>query len=170
MAGPVYRAGQFLAALRAQPLDDTELDLVQAYLPPRALTLFRTMPTADQRHSLMILQGLLAQGYRDLPLLQAALLHDSAKQEIGLAYRTLVILLNAVSPRLLPRLARSDPLSWRYPLYLSLRHPSLGADAAEQAGADHLAVQLIREHQSPGPEEGPLAVWHRALKALDDEN
>ena len=130
------------------------------------------MRVSDQRHSLTILQGLLAQGWTDLPLMQAALLHDQAKARIGLWARTLVILLNAFEKSWLPSLASPNPRSWRYPLYLSLHHPELGAEAAERAGLDPRAVSLIRQHQSPPArrEGDELSAWQHALKALDDQN
>jgi hypothetical protein len=181
MSGPLYRARQFFAAAFAWRLDEEELKLARQYLPERAFGLFQTMPLGDQRHSLTILRALLGRGYRGAPLLQAALLHDVAKARIGLWHRTAVILLNAVSKNLLPRLASPDPRSWRYPFYLSLRHPELGAEAAAQVGLDPRAVTLIRKHQSPlpahskgleqaRPAEPDLTEWQRVLKAIDDQN
>ncbi len=173
MSASIYRARQFFAALSARGLNEGEKGLVAKYLPPEAFELFQTMPVGDQRHSLIILQGLLAQGYRDPPLLQAALLHDVAKRRVRLWHRTAVILLNAASKQLLPRLASPDPSSWRYPFYLSLHHPELGAVQAAQAGLDPRAVTLIRQHQSPLAatlDGSDLARWQHALKALDDQN
>jgi hypothetical protein len=173
VAGALYRVRQFFAAVRARPPDAVELDLARRYLPPGAFELFQTMPASDRRHSLTILQGLLAQGYADLPLLQAALLHDVAKAQLGLGARAAMILLNATSTRLLPRLAFGNPRSWRYTFFLSLHHPELGAAAAERAGLDPRAVTLIRRHQAPlagGTDGDELGRWQRALKSLDDQN
>jgi hypothetical protein len=181
MSGPLYRARQFFEAVFAWRLDEDELRLAREYLPNRAFELFQTMPLGDQRHSLTILRTLLAQGYREAPLLQAALLHDVAKARVGLWHRTVVILLNAVSKNLLPRLASPDPRSWRYPFYLSQHHPELGAEAAARVGIDPLAATLIRQHQLPlpphsndhepaRPAERDLTEWRRVLKAIDDQN
>ena len=173
MGGPLYRVRQFFSAVRASRLNDSELNLVHHYLPEGAFELFQSMRVSDQRHSLTILKGLLAQGYDDLPLLQAALLHDVAKARVGLAPRTVVILLNAASRQLLPRLASANPRSWRYPFYLNLHHPELGAEAAARAGIDPRAVLLIQRHQSPPPVASSgdeLVQWQSALKALDDQN
>lgn len=175
MSGPLYRARQFFAAALAWQLDEDEARLAHKYLPDPAFELFQTMPAGDQRHSLTILRTLLAQGYSEAPLLQAALLHDVAKARIGLGHRTAVILLNAVSKGLLPRLASPDPRSWRYPFYLSLCHPELGAQAGMRVGLDPRAVTLIRQHQSPLPadsagSEPVLVEWQRTLKAIDDRN
>lgn len=173
MAGALYRVRQFFAALRARAPDPAELDLARQYLSPGAFELFQTMRVSDQRHSLTIVQGLLAQGYTDLPLLQAALLHDVAKAQLGLGARTVVILLNATSKRLLSRLALANPRSWRYPFYISLHHPELGAEAAAHVGLDPRAVILIRRHQRPlgtDSDGHELGRWQYALKALDDQN
>ncbi len=173
MTDPLYRARQFLNALRARPVDGQGLELARRYLPPRAAALFEAMSPADQAHSLAVLQALLDRGYRDRPLLQAALLHDVAKARIGIWHRTAVILLNAVSPDLVRRAASPDEQSWRYPFYLSVHHPALGAELAERAGLDPGAVLLIRRHQDPLPADGPddeQKTWQKALKAVDDRN
>ena len=180
MPGPLYRVRQFVAAFRARPLDGEEWRLVRENLPgPAAVDLFKTMPPGDRRHAVNILQGLVARGYNAPPLLQAALLHDVAKNRLGLVHRSAVVLLNAVSRRLLPRLASADPTSWRYPFYLSLAHAELGARAAEKAGVDPRAVIIIRQHQDgqgmaqAAPEDAAaveLQEWQQALKSLDDRN
>jgi hypothetical protein len=180
MIGPLYRASQFFKAAFPWQIGEDELRLARHYLPDRAFALFQTMPLGDQRHSLRILHTLLARGYRATPLLQAALLHDVAKAHVGLGHRTTVILLNAFSKSLLPRFASPDKRSWRYPFYLSLHHPDLGAEAAAQVGLDPRAVTLIRNHQSPlrphhdpreksRHEEPDLTEWQRVLKAIDDQ-
>ncbi len=179
MPGLLYRVRQLMSAVRAWPLDPADLDLVRQYLPPRGVELYQSMPRGDQRHSLTILRGLLAQGHTELPLLQAALLHDVAKARVGLWHRSIVVVANVISPSLLPRLASANPGSWRYPLYLSLHHPELGALAAERAGLAPHAVMLIRRHQGKlppiaadraAPEQRMLDEWQQALKTLDDQN
>jgi hypothetical protein len=180
MVAPLYRAGQFFAAAFAWRLDEGETKLARHYLPDSAFALFQTMPLGDQRHSLTILHALLARGYRATPLLQAALLHDVAKARVGLWHRSAVILLSSFSKNLLPRVASPDSHSWRYPFYLSLHHPELGAQAAAMVGLDPRAVTLIRNHQSPLPAhhgghhparyaEPDLIEWQRVLKLIDDQ-
>lgn len=148
---------------------------MRTVLPPEAAALYQTMPLGDQRHSLKLFDALLTQGYDAHPLLQAALLHDVAKRKVGLGYRTAVILLNKVSPTALRRIATANIRSWRYPFYLSLHHPALGAELAAAVGASDHAVTLIRAHQEQAPlftgaDATALCEWHRALKALDDVN
>lgn len=172
MPGLFYRAQQFVRAVRTPPLSPTEEKRVHDFLGDRAFALYQTMPRGDQRHALTIFDGLTAQGYRDRPLLEAALLHDVAKRNLGLGYRTGVILLNKVSPDALARVARANPNDWRYPFYVSLHHPEMGAQLAAQAGITEPTLALIRAHQSTLPQfqDAQLGEWQRALKALDDVN
>ncbi len=167
-----YRVQQFWSAARAQPLGPADLRLVSDHLPRAAVELFQTMPLGDQRHSLTVARALLAQGYRQRPLLQAALLHDVAKARVGLAHRTVVVVSNAISKKLVPRLASPNFKSWRYPFYLSWHHPELGAEAAARTGVDARALTLIRQHQSPlsATADTEMSEWRRALKLVDDQN
>jgi hypothetical protein len=171
----LYRVRQFFDAARAAPLEDSEIRRIRPVLNDAALELFQSMPPGDRRHSLRIFDELSARGHRARPLLQAALLHDVAKRRVGLAHRTAVILLNALAPALLPRVASASPSSWRYPLHLSLVHPARGAELAARAGVDAAAVELIRHHQDSAPRfSGPnaalLSEWHTTLKSLDDSS
>lgn len=175
MSDPLYRVRQFLHSARAMPLTGAEVERVCAVLKDDALALYQTMSAGDQRHSLNILNELSARGHTASPLLQAALLHDVAKRDVGLVYRAGVIVFNKVSPRAVSRLASANPRSWRYPFYLALHHPKLGAELAARAGVQEYALALIRAHQDKapifqGPEAARLALWHDALKALDDVN
>jgi hypothetical protein len=173
MNDPLYRVRQFLRAAHAAPLSAQENERVRAILNEQALALYQSMPMGDQRHSLAILDALESQGHTALPLLQAALLHDVAKRNVGLVHRTGVILLNKLSPGALRTIASDNPQSWRYPFYLSLNHPDLGAAWAAEAGVEHDTIALIRAHQEHNPVfQGPCApqlqAWHRELKQLDD--
>lgn len=172
MSGLLYRIRQFLRAWNALPLTVEEKQRVRAILNDAAFELYQTMSLGDQRHALALLDGLLAQGYRARPLLEAALLHDVAKREVGLGYRTGVILMNKFSPTALARVARADPRDWHYPFYVSLHHPELGAALAAQAGITEPTLTLIRMHQMTTLpfHDAELCEWHRALKTLDDVN
>lgn len=175
---PLYRVRQFFSAAHATPLTGQESERVRAVLNDEGFALYQSMPLGDQRHSLKILDALLAQGYTARPLLQAALLHDVAKRRVGLGYRTGVILLNKFAPGGVARLASAAPRSWRYPFYVSLHHPELGAQLAAQVGLEAGALELIRSHQENAPTfkltfhelEPKLHEWHTALKQLDDVN
>jgi hypothetical protein len=178
-----YRVRQFINALGAyiRPLTPGERAEAQAWLPESAWPLFDAMPRNDQHHSLMVLNSLRIAGYHDRGLLQAALLHDAAKNGGGitLLHRATFVLLKIARPGWPARLAqepmpaRSSP---RYPFWVYASHPRLGAEMAAAAGCDPLAVMLIHRHQeSTGGAEGQggrgdVALLLTALQAADDEN
>jgi hypothetical protein len=167
-----YRARQFLRAATARK-DPSGLDEVRRLLPPQAMQLFEAMPLHDQRHSLAVYDALRARGQTHPALLQAALLHDSAKAGVvRLWHRVAIVLLNALAPGIGARLGLQNPRSWRYPFYVSRHHAELGADRAAQAGVDPLAVELIRSHSVHGSNRGPGVPGEllAALQAVDDQN
>jgi HD-like signal output (HDOD) protein len=175
MGDPFYRARQFWRAARAVPLSRQEIERVRTVLNEDALALYQTMPPGDLHHALDIHDALVGQGYTATPLLQAALLHDVAKRQVGLAHRTGVILLNKLSPDALKRAASADTRSWRFPFHVSLHHPEIGAALAAHAGVDERALELIRAHQErtylfTGEHAAQLREWHALLQALDDVN
>lgn len=170
-----YRAGQLLMSLRPQVAAE-EAALVESVLGPAA-PLFWRMAPRDQRHSLNVAQALQREGHRHPDLLTAALLHDVGKtvhegRRLRLRHRVVIVLLNALHPGLVLRLASSDPRSWRYPYYVHLHHPAQSAALAEAAGCSPLAVELIRRHQeklaaAPCSEADRLLAL---LQAADDVN
>lgn len=172
MSGLRYRFRQFFSAANAAPLTAEENARVRANLSAPAFELYQTMPRGDQRHALAILDALVAQGHTERPLLQAALLHDVAKRNLGLGYRTSVVILNKISASLLARAASAHENDWRHPFYISLHHPELGAELAARAGVTEPALALIRAHQTATPQfqDAALNEWHHALKTLDDVN
>src|SRR5437660_5792779 len=103
-----YRLGQvreqlgFIAPLTAQDYKE-----VAALLPTAgALSLFRTMSPADQRHSLRVCRKLLARGCKDKDMLAAALLHDVGKAQGRVPFwtRPAIVLGKKLVPHLLTRL------------------------------------------------------------------
>lgn len=149
-----------------------ERALVARVLPAPAAALFHRMPRQDQRHGLDVLYGLQARGEDAPELLAAALLHDIGKAEgIRIWHRGAVVLLQALCPRWLQRLASPDPTTWGHPFWLQLHHPQRGAELAEAAGCAAATVELVRHHQEA--EEASLALplnrWLAALQAVDDE-
>jgi len=159
----VHRVGQFVGHLTARVRPD-EAALAHRILPPPAAALFDTMPVADRRHGLDVAQRLLARGLDDPDLLAAALLHDAAKGPgMRLWHRVAGVLLEAVAPRLLARLARPDVRSWRHGLHLYLHHEPMSADAAHVAGCSERAAAFIRG--TSGEADAALA---RALHDADE--
>jgi len=140
------------------------MELARRVLPDTAWPLFAAMPVADQRHALDVAARLEAAGQRDPDLLAAALLHDAAKGDrMRLWHRVAGVLLQAIAPRGLARLASSDARSWRYPFHLYLHHAALSADAALAAGCGPRVAAFIRGSSEPA--DAPLAA---ALRRADD--
>ena len=159
----MHRVGQFVAHVRAR-VDPSEEALVERVLPPSAQALFREMPVADRRHGLDVAHRLLASGHDDHDLLAAALLHDAGKgHRLRLWHRVAGVLLEAIAPATLRRLARSDPRSWRYPFHLYLHHEAISAQMAVSAGCEPRTGSFIRGQ----PREADAAL-QAALKAADD--
>ncbi len=176
----VYRVRQFTGAVAAyaRPLTADERREAHAVLPAAARSLFDHMPANDQRHSLEVLRAVQAAGQSHPALLQAALLHDAAKDAGGitLLHRVAVVLIRIVRPRWLAQWAerpappRSD---LRYPFWTHVNHPRLGAELAAAVGCEPLAVDLIERHQAHPPAAVGDALADAllaALQAADDDN
>lgn len=162
-----YRVRQFWHALRA-PLDPGVPQEALAWLTPGELALFQAMSPAGRRHGAAVARTLLAWGYRERPLLAAALLHDVGKEgepRLRLWHRVAIVLLSAFWPQALPWLARHP---WGGAFRAHLTHAEVGAQKAREAGADPLTVDLIRRHHEPP--EGPAASLHAALWQADELN
>ena len=148
----MYRFRQFLDALTTRSGEDEEGELA-ILLTPSQRELFSKMAPADRRHSINVWRTLLQKGDDDPDLLVAALLHDVGKSagHIGLWQRTLIVLLQRRSPRLLDWLARdSNPNPapwWRRGFVVNRLHPEVGARWAAEAGCAPTTVALIRRHQ-----------------------
>jgi hypothetical protein len=164
------RVGQFFAALDARrrpPADGPARRVLSGEL----FELFTRMSPEDRRHGLEVLSILESDGETDVPLLQAALLHDVGKAEagVGLPHRILRVLLARRFPRVWAWLA-GWPTGWRRPFWVVTHHPERGAIWVETRGADPAVVELIRYHESPAPGEWagtPLGRWHEALGRAD---
>jgi hypothetical protein len=141
-----------------------EMALAHRILPGAAASLFDRMPVADRRHAMDVVHRLLAAGHDDRDLLVAALLHDAAKgSRMRLWHRIAGVLLEALAPSLLLRLASPDTRSWRHPFHLYLHHAELSAGIARAAGCSERAAAFIR-----GLPAEPDAHLGRALEAADD--
>ena len=159
----MHRVGQFIGHLKARVGPDEEAR-AQLLLPEAAWPLFLGMPIADRRHALDVTARLLGAGQADPDLLAAAMLHDAAKGErMRLWHRVAGVLLHAVAPRALARLATPDSRSWRYPFHLYLHHAALSADAAMGAGCSARTGGFIRGTAAPA--DASLAA---ALRRADD--
>lgn len=165
----MYRVRQFLQALAARVRPE-EWAVVEEILTPAQRALFAAMPDRDQRHGIEVLHALRQRGTGHPALWQAALLHDVGKAgALCLWHRVAVVLLERFTPGLLSCLAADRPGSWRYPFYVHLHHPWLGAARVQAAGGEPLVVRLIASHHQPatertGNEERELLV---ALQSVD---
>ncbi len=162
-ARAAYRWRQFLGALRPR-LDEDDRLLVAQRLSPALQRLFYSMTLRDQRHALDVARTLVADGESDDSLVQAALLHDVGKGRLRLWHRVAFVILRAVWPGLLARIASPGVGGWRAPFDRLLRHGELGAQRLEEAGASGETVRLVRYHGNTELPDERLA----RLRAADD--
>ncbi len=140
----MHRVGQLVAHVRAR-VEPEEEALVHRILSERGVALFESMPVADRRHGIDVAERLLRSGQDDGDLLAAALLHDAAKgHRMRLWHRVAGVLLEALAPSLLRRVASPDPTSWRHPFHLYLHHQPMSADLAAGAGLAPRVGAFIR--------------------------
>jgi len=153
-----YRISQFFS--RLNPAGPADTEAIEAFLSQGQVPLFRSLPVDEQRHALAVLTRLEESGKIELLLAQAALFHDAGKAIRGKSagpvappvriwHRVALVLLDAVSPELVKRVARDRPDDWRYPLYVLAFHAELGAELAQRAGLEAAAVDLVRLHHTP---------------------
>jgi hypothetical protein len=155
------RVAQFIGHLTAR-VGAEEESLAWRVLPGAARPLFAAMPVADRRHAIDVARHLLAAGHDDDELLAAALLHDAAKgHRLRLWHRVGGVLLEALAPSLLHRMASADPASRGYPWHLYLHHDALSAQAALAAGCSPRTADLIRGEAADRDAQA-------ALKAADE--
>ena len=169
---PWYRVQQFIRGLRRH--DSVEEATLTPHLTDAQIALFRSIPASDQQHALAVLRALRAAGNDESALVQAALLHDVGKvspsvgregeSRVRLWHRVVQVLLEAVHPEWIHRLADDVPGSWRYPFFVLLHHAERGAEWAAEAGTDRLAVALIYWHHT-APEQSDLDAEGRSLLA-----
>lgn len=158
----LHRVGQFIGHLTAR-VDPDEVAPIRTMLTTDAVQLFESLSTADRRHGLDVMGRLTAAGHDDPELLAAALLHDAAKgSRMRLWHRVGGVLLEALAPGLLRRLASPDPESRRYPYHLYLHHAELSAALALKAGCGERTAAFIRGRPAAGD-----AAAAAALRAAD---
>lgn len=170
-----YRSSQFFKAVGARVTDEDRALVGSVLTTPAQRALFDGMSGADQRHALALLRTLRAEGHDHPALTQAALLHDVAKSDVGVTvfHRAAVVLLQALRPAWLAWLMRdAEGSTWRRPFARYVAHAAIGADWAEAAGCDPLAVSIIRRHQSPPPPSTDALEDQllRLLQTADDQN
>ncbi|MSQ41979.1 MAG: hypothetical protein EXR65_02955 [Dehalococcoidia bacterium] len=145
-----YRAGQFLRSLRPRltPGDAAE---VRRLLSPSQLRLFLQMEPHDRRQAVDVMLWL--QHHVDpapaSDLLVAGLLHDAGKGSLRRGDRVRFVLLHALSPRLVKRLASERGPRWRRALWSLWHHARLGAELLAAAGTRPAVVDIVARHTLP---------------------
>jgi len=162
-----YRLGQAQQQLGfVAPLSQEDRHEVQSWLSAPAQSLFFTMSTADQQHSLRVCRGLQARGCVETDMLAAALLHDvgKARGRVPFWTRPALVLSKLCAPRLLARLVVAPDVlehallpAWRRSLSYAWWHAEVGANLAATAGLSAQTVLYIRTHHQP---DGPAAALH----------
>jgi len=166
MGSALHRVGQFWrhASAQVSPVESANAERI---LGPELASLFFHLPVNDQRHGLDVLETVTQRDAEPGRLLQqAALLHDVGKSGAGLSVidRSLIVLLEALSPRLLAALLRVRPaFARRYATYAD--HARIGADRLRAAGAAELAG-IVAEHHAAHP----VSEVTRRLQRADKRN
>ena len=160
---PLYRTRQFFGAFRPR-LQADERAAAAAFLGDRLWSLFESMNTRDQRHSIDTFRLLKGQGCVDSDLLSAALLHDVGKGRLAgarvrLWHRVVYVLLAAGAPPLYRRLTNG-----RGGLANLRHHAERGAVVAEALGVGAATVELIRRHHEDDIADERLGM----LRAADE--
>jgi hypothetical protein len=161
LARALYRSRQFFRSVRASICDKERAEVARR-LNPEQQRLFYAMTARDQRHCLDVFHTLQHDDHSDPDLLMAALLHDVGKGPVRLWHRVAYVLIRAVSPRLLRRLASDSGSGWRRSLASFSEHSQRGAALVEATGAPEAVVTLVRLHSGDGSDSDPRAAILRA--------
>lgn len=165
-----YRVGQFIRGFRTA-VDPEEARQISALLSEAELQLFLAMRPRDRRHAVETMRNAarLAAEQGATPsedLLVASLLHDVGKGQIRVQDRVLYVILRAISPALVDRVATAEGGRWRLALWQLRHHASVGAALLEGAGSTPRVVELTAVHHGdPEPGEDVELGW---LLAADD--
>lgn len=166
-----YRVGQVLGGFRTA-VDPEDARRIVALLSEAELQLFLSMRPRDRRHGAETLRHAerLSADQPAAPsreLLIAALLHDVGKGPLRVEDRVTYVLLRAISPRLVDRLARAEGLRWRGALWRLRYHAEVGAAQLSAIGSAPRVVELTAlHHDDPVPSDDAELAW---LLEADEE-
>jgi hypothetical protein len=170
----LYRIWQFWKSITGTP-GELDWGKIKAVLSPSELSLFQQLPSADQNHSLRVLEALEKAGEKNPHLLESALLHDIGKiiHPLRLWERVFAVLVKALFPVLYMNWGEGEPRGIKRPLVIIKQHPEWGAVLAESAGSSPTTVWLILNHEKDNPtnpqSEGDLILLEK-LQAADNQN
>lgn len=171
MSGAVHLVRRFLGSIRPGPPAADDVAWLRSFASVDEVALFDRMSNPDRRHALAVARAVDAElGGADPVVLVAAVFHDVGKVVCG--YRTPARVVATLVWTVVPH-ERAEAWSQRGAPWRRLgeyrRHPELGAELLEAAGAAELAVHWAADHHRP-PDEWRVPVdVARVLKACDDD-
>jgi len=150
----VHLIRRFFGSLRPGGPPMKDLHWVSSQLTQNEFAIWSSMSGPDRRHSAAVARevsnrlGVQA----TMPVVAAALLHDSGKTVSGLRTPGRVVATLCAGTVLRSRTSveqwsRSRGMRRRIGLYL--RHPEIGAERLGEAGSDALTIAWTREHHFP---------------------
>ena len=164
----IHRIRQGISSLRPTR-DSSDEALLLAWLTPEQYAAFLELPRHDRAHLLRVGRAMIERASDNQELVVAAFLHDLGKVYEGfhvrLIDRVAKVLLQAISPGLLQKMASPPPNRIRGGLVLAVHHPALGAARARELGCSERTCWLIAHHEDALQRNDPdLAL----LAAVDD--
>lgn len=160
MPGAAYRAGQFFRALWVKPTA-VDLEAASQALTPPQFDLFTQLHPSEQAHAIQVYRLVCADPRLDTgispqaagSLATAALLHDIGKNRhpLRLWERVLIVLGKAFFKNQVDQWGTMEPNGLARGFVVAAQHAEWGAELAQSAGTDELALSLIRRHQDPPP-------------------
>lgn len=157
--GVVWRVNQLFRTIAYRHGPEVDRKLRAVLQNEAQWELLLRLSAFDRAHHLRAHDALVAAGYADLDLLLAAALHDVGKADehgrVRLVHRVLKAPLQAVSPRLLNRVARHGGGWLGHGLYFAQHLSRLVAELAQAAGASLRCSELIARHEEGLPEDDP---------------
>ena len=144
----------------------------KSHLVDGEVALWRRMSPQDRRHSIGVAQRVEEHlgDKATRPVLAAALLHDVGKvdSQLGTFMRVVATLSAAVAGRETAELwVQTSGITRRVGLYL--KHPEIGGDLLEMAGADEFTYTWAREHHLPAEDCSLDRELAHALRISDDD-
>lgn len=133
--------------------------MLATWLATEQQAAFRQLPMHDRTHSIGVAIAIEQVDPDNRDLITAALLHDNGKvvgrYRVRLIDRVAKVLLAALSPSLLERLASPPPDGIWAGLVLAVHHPAIGAAKARNLGCSQRTCWLIANHEQSGAFNDP---------------